>query len=108
MEDTGFSWYTLVEGEDLAQGTCFHFVQSRFHPAFHMIAVCKLERFTSEVKIVDFRRTFSLPIGFMRELARGVGPRVRLLPPYREHPAQAFARFFLRVGLPVDIPPFKK
>jgi hypothetical protein len=31
---------------------------------------------------------------------------VRLLPPYREHLAQAFARFFIRVGLPVDVPPF--
>ena len=25
-------------------------------------------------------------------------------PPYREHLAQAFARFFMRVGLPIDIP----
>jgi hypothetical protein len=31
---------------------------------------------------------------------------VILLPPYREHLSQAFARFFMRVGLPVDIPPF--
>jgi hypothetical protein len=34
------------------------------------------------------------------------GRRLRLLPPYREHLSQAFARFFMRVGLPVDIPPF--
>jgi len=27
--------------------------------------------------------------------------------PYREHLAQAFARFFMRVGLPVDISPFR-
>ena len=27
--------------------------------------------------------------------------------PYREHLAQAFARYFMRVGLPVDIPAFK-
>ena len=32
---------------------------------------------------------------------------LRLLPPYGEHLSQAFARFFMRVGLPVDIPPFK-
>ena len=35
------------------------------------------------------------------------GQRLRLLPPYREHLGQAFARYFMRVGLPVDIPPFK-
>ena len=29
--------------------------------------------------------------------------RLRLLPPYREHLSQAFARYFMRVGLPVDI-----
>ncbi len=33
--------------------------------------------------------------------------RLRLLPPYREHLAQGFARFFMRVGLPVDIPAFR-
>jgi hypothetical protein len=26
--------------------------------------------------------------------------------PYREHLAQSFARYFMRVGLPVNIPPF--
>ena len=29
--------------------------------------------------------------------------RIRVLPPYREHLSQAFARFFMRVGLPQDI-----
>ena len=33
---------------------------------------------------------------------------VTLLPPYREHLSQAFARFFMRVGLPLDIAPFHK
>ena len=26
---------------------------------------------------------------------------------YREHLSQSFARFFMRVGLPVNIPPFR-
>lgn len=33
--------------------------------------------------------------------------RLRLLLPYREHLAQSFARFFMRIGLPIDIPEFK-
>jgi hypothetical protein len=56
---------------------------------------------------VDFRRVFSLPLGFMRGLATAQGNRLRLLPPYREHLSQSFARFFMRVGLPEDIPAFK-
>lgn len=33
--------------------------------------------------------------------------RLRLLPPYKEHFAQAFARFFMRVGLPHDARAFE-
>jgi hypothetical protein len=44
----------------------------------------------------------------VREFAHQMGDRLRLLPPYREHLSQAFARLFMRVGLPADIPPFGK
>jgi hypothetical protein len=40
----------------------------------------------------------------MRQRAVRAGDRLRLLPPYREHLSQAFARYFMRVGLPQDIP----
>ena len=59
-----------------------------------------------EVRIVDFRRLYSLPVAFVRRQAETRVPRLRLLPPYREHLSQAFSRFFMRLGLPVDIPPF--
>jgi len=39
----------------------------------------------------------------LRGLAQRGEPRLRLRPPYREHLSQAFARFFMRVGLPTDI-----
>jgi hypothetical protein len=48
-----------------------------------------------------------LPFPFLSSLAAANGKRLRLLPPYREHLSQAFARFFMRVGLPTDIPKFK-
>jgi hypothetical protein len=76
-------------------------------PGFHVLAACILPNLEREVRLVDFRRVYSLPINFLRRRAELVGERIRLLPPYREHLAQAFARFFMRVGLPVDIPPFK-
>lgn len=75
-------------------------------PAVHVLAECKLSGLEREVRVVDFHRVYTLPLGFTRRLA-AKQERIRLLPPYREHLAQAFARFFMRVGLPVDIPPFK-
>ncbi len=76
-------------------------------PAFHVIAACSNPGIEREVRVVEFSRVFSLPIDFVRAHARRMGDRARLLPPYREHLAQGFARFFMRIGLPVDIPAFK-
>jgi hypothetical protein len=76
-------------------------------PGLHVLAPCALPAFEREVRIVDFRRVYTLPLAFFRRRATSTGDRIRLLPPYREHLAQAFARFFIRVGLPVDIPPFR-
>ena len=61
----------------------------------------------SEVRVVDFRRISALPLAFLRKRILTQQRRLRLLPPYREHLSQAFARFFMRVGLPVDIPAFR-
>jgi hypothetical protein len=56
--------------------------------------------------VVDFRSQFAVNSSTVRSLAAGQQPRLRLLPPYRDHLAQALARFYMRVGLPVDIPAF--
>jgi hypothetical protein len=55
------------------------------------------------IRVVDFGRIFSLPRNFVMQFATSQGKRLRLLPPYREHLSQSFARFFMRVGLPQDI-----
>ncbi len=56
------------------------------------------------LQIVDFHEVFSLPVEFLNAMIRASGRnRLRLRPPYREHLSQAFARFFMRVGLPVNI-----
>ena len=60
--------------------------------------------YNAELRIVDFHEVFSLPRAFLEAwLAERGEPRLRLRPPYREHLSQAFARFFMRVGLPTDI-----
>ena len=75
-------------------------------PNLHMLAGCSLPGH-ERVRVVDFRQVFSLPVAFTRRQAERSDSRLRLLPPYREHLAQAFARFFMRIGLPLDIPPFR-
>jgi len=52
--------------------------------------------------IVDFRRLFTLPRGYLEAHAASIGQRLRMDAPYREDLAQAFARYFMRVALPDD------
>jgi hypothetical protein len=57
-----------------------------------------------ELQIIDFHEILSVPRRFVENWAARIGDRrLRLLPPYREHLSQAFARYFMRVGLPIDI-----
>lgn len=57
--------------------------------------------------IVQFDHPIVLPKTVIQNYFLRQPKRLRLLPPYREHLAQAFARSFMRVGLPIDIPVFK-
>lgn len=75
-------------------------------PGYHVLGESSLPEFHREIRVVDFRYVYSLPLPFVRRLGTEAGKRIRLLPPYREQLAQAFARYFMRVGLPTDIPPF--
>jgi len=77
-------------------------------PGYHLLNKCEIKGFETEYLVVDFRSVYSVPFDFLLELVQKRGRRIRLLPPYREHLSQAFARFFMRVGLPVDIPPFER
>ena len=74
-------------------------------PNVHLIAPCTCIGFEREVRMVDFREVHSLPVSYIRNRAM-ISRRIRLLPPYREHLSQSFARFFMRVGLPVAIQSF--
>jgi hypothetical protein len=58
----------------------------------------------TEVRIVNFHTIFTIPRDFLESLLRERGRnRLRLRSPYREHLSQAFARFFMRVGLPQPV-----
>lgn len=74
---------------------------------YHLLNSCPyLEH--EEYLIVDFKTVFSVNFDFLNNFKLKQNPRIRLQSPYREHLSQAFARFFMRVGLPTNIPRFKK
>jgi hypothetical protein len=57
-----------------------------------------------EHRLVDFHEVFTLPRSVLESLLKArKNDRAQLLPPYREHLSQAFARFFMRVGLPTPV-----
>lgn len=76
-------------------------------PGYHLLNKCEIDGFETDYLVVDFRNVYGVPFDFLMDLVKKRGKRARLLPPYREHLSQSFARFFMRVGLPIDIPSFE-
>jgi hypothetical protein len=72
-------------------------------PGYHLLNRCDLNDWLPDLRVVDFRNVYGLPYRYLKQLCGQRGPRLRLLPPYREHLSQAFARFFMRVGLPTPV-----
>jgi hypothetical protein len=69
-----------------------------------MLNDCWIDGSSIGVRIVFFNEVYTVPRSFLESLLKQRGrSRFRLLPLYREHLSQAFARFFMRVGLPVPI-----
>jgi hypothetical protein len=53
--------------------------------------------------VVDLKNAYAVTFESLAELRKISNINIRLLPPYREHLSQAFARIFMRIGLPEDI-----
>jgi len=77
-------------------------------PGLHLLNKCNVGGFNNCYLVVDFRNVYGVHFDFLVEFTAKCRGRISLKSPYREHLAQAFARFFMRVGLPVDIPSFAK
>lgn len=89
------TYYASTNGkESLRQGK---------EPPYHLLNAYSSTNIIHDFSVVDFHRIYSLPKEFLKKVAQSIPYRLRLLPPYREHLSQAFARYFMRVGLPVDI-----
>jgi len=69
-----------------------------------MLNDCRIDGSSLGIRIVFFNEVYTVPRSFLESLLRQRrDSRFRLLPPYREHLSQSFARFFMRVGLPIPI-----
>jgi hypothetical protein len=73
----------------------------------HLLASPTEPQNNREALVVDFREIYSLPNEYLVRRAEDSGLRWRLRSPFLEHFSQAFARFFMRVGLPSTIPEFR-
>jgi hypothetical protein len=74
-------------------------------PAYHLLNLCDLDGHAAPHLVCDFADAFAIPVEYASQLTQA-GDRLRLLPPYREQLAQNFARFYMRVGLPIDVSAF--
>lgn len=72
-------------------------------PSYHLLNQYQSNNISMDYSVVDFHQIFSLPKDYLKSITILKEYRLRLLPPYREHLSQAFARYFMRVGLPQDI-----
>jgi hypothetical protein len=76
----------------------------------HLLASPEAPADNQKALLVDFREIYGLPHTYLEKRAKDIediGTRWRLKSPFLEHFSQAFARFFMRVGLPSSIPPFR-
>lgn len=72
-------------------------------PSYHLLSKSDDINDVEDFQVVDFKNVYGIKVELLNELVNGMKSRLRLLPPYREHLSQAFARYFMRVGLPQDL-----
>ncbi|HEY5125636.1 MAG TPA: hypothetical protein VIK14_18060 [Ignavibacteria bacterium] len=72
-----------------------------FLPGYHLLD--KFDGYIDDYQVVDFRNVYGIQYDTLKTICKEIKERLRLLPPYREHLSQSFARYFMRVGLPQDI-----
>ncbi|HAC16347.1 MAG TPA: hypothetical protein DCE78_10455 [Bacteroidetes bacterium] len=72
-------------------------------PSYHLLNKDVETPNLDEWQVVDFRNVYGIHFSSLLSIVDKLDRRVRLLPPYREHLSQSFARYFMRVGLPQDI-----
>jgi hypothetical protein len=72
-------------------------------PSYHLLNKGNNTQSLLDYQVVDFKNVYGIHFTALQGVIGRLDTRIRLLPPYREHLSQAFARYFMRVGLPQDI-----
>ena len=103
--------YTLAEFEAcnprFAQKGRWEEVRKGRQDALHLLGSPGDPDDNRSALVVDFGQIFSLPPAYLEKRAETAGERMRLDSPFLEHFSQSFARYFMRVGLPSQIPAYK-
>jgi hypothetical protein len=73
---------------------------------YYMLHESNLPDYLCETQIVDLGSVFSVPYNIIKQMVKLHDKRLRLRSPYQEKLAQAFGYYYMRIGLPVDIPEF--
>lgn len=92
----------LESAETLGKNRQSEIIKGR-QPRYAMLEKSPFAERAMTHQIVDLSDVYQLPIELVRQVGAAQTPRLRLLPPYREHISQAFARFWMRIGFPQDI-----
>lgn len=101
------TYQELAQEVTAARGTDFRNAQIKGSEVSYFL----LHRFDGppsvEWSVINFHQLRLVDIGFCREHARNLGPRLRLVSPYKENLAQSFGRYMMRVALPQTAHLFK-
>lgn len=72
-------------------------------PSYHLLKPCDIQGHERGHMVINFSQVFVTTYRQLITTPPSHDGRLRLLPPYKEHLSQAFARFVMRVGLPQDV-----
>jgi hypothetical protein len=61
------------------------------------------EQAVFEQQIVDFRTTQTVDKAYLLKAVSNQNDHIRLISPYVEHLSQVLGRYFMRIGLPIDL-----
>ena len=75
---------------------------------YFMLHQSTLPNCSCETQIVDLANVHSIPYNITQQMAKKHNKRLRLCSPYKEKLAQAFGYYFMRIGLPIDVPEIKR
>jgi hypothetical protein len=81
-------------------------IERGWQPKYCMLNKCDLPDLSCEIQLVELGTVYSVPYDIFRQMVKPYRKRLRLLSPYKEKLAQAFAYYYMRVALPINIEKF--